>query len=99
MLGSPWGHTEKSTVWIIVSFVVLIYFASFAVRSSSALMALAVPLDSISWIPESGKYLVECTAEDLAYRNRKGGYTDPFHDWIRRASECLANGHLPNLTE
>ena len=57
------------------------------------------PLDSISWIPESGKYLVECTAEDLAYRNRKGGYTDPFHDWIRRASECLANGHLPNLTE
>ena len=55
------------------------------------------PLDSISWLPEVGKYLVDCTEEDMEYRNRKGGYTDTFHLWILEAADHLISGTLPRF--
>ena len=68
-------------------------------ENASPLRHAGWPLDSISWLPEIGKYLVECTAEDLAYRNMKGGYTEPFHAWIQNVTERLSLGHLPCLME
>lgn len=53
------------------------------------------PMDSISWLPEVGKYLVDCTDEDIEYRNRKGGYTDPFHAWILQVADHLIKGTIP----
>lgn len=55
------------------------------------------PLDSISWLPEAGKYLVECSEDEKEYKNMKAGYKDSFHIWFAHALDQLVHEAMPFL--
>ena len=56
------------------------------------------PLDSISYLPEIGKALVDATEEEMTERNRNDTREESFRLWLHAAATRLIDGSTPYLT-